>query len=393
MKCICYPKQAFNALLKTLEEPPPHVVFIFATTEIRKVPITILSRCQRFDLRRIDQPTLFDHYKKIAGLEKVEAEDDALTMIARAADGSVRDGLSLLDQAIAMSDGAVTSVQVREMLGLADQSRTTDLLKKIFEGDVKEALTITDELYKSGSQASVILEDLLAQIHAMTRIRAVGRDETLSDISNETAADLEKMAGDLSMPSLARAWQILLKGTSEIAQAPKQQTALEMLVIRLCYTSDLPDPAELIKKLKLENQNNISGEMKVIQQVDAHDPAPAAQQISHNNHGDTMMKAVAKAAPMLSPQKLEDIVALLEQNGKFQLASQIIQYVRLVRFEDIQIEFSMDSNAPKTLPQELTQSLRALTGKRWLIILSDATGEDTLATQKTKLYHGRDQYR
>lgn len=373
--------QAFNALLKTLEEPPPHVVFIFATTEIRKVPITILSRCQRFDLRRIDQPTLFDHYKKIAGLEKVDAEDDALTMIARAADGSVRDGLSLLDQAIAMSDGKITTTQIRDMLGLADQSRTTDLLQKIFEGNIKDALAITDDLYKSGSQANVILEDLLAQTHALTRIRTVGLDDTLGDISGETATVLEKMAGDLSMPSLARTWQILLKGLKEIAYAPKQQTALEMIIMRLCYTSDLPDPADLIKKLKKQPAESAHNGMKVVEQSsNVQETAPVARIHS----GEAVMKAVPKAEPVLHPQKLEDIVALLEQNGKFQIASQIIQYVRLVRFEDIQIEFALEANAPKTLPQDLTQNLRALTGKRWLIIVSDAVGEDTISVKRQK---------
>ena len=373
--------QAFNALLKTLEEPPPHVVFIFATTEIRKVPITILSRCQRFDLRRIDQPTLFKHYKKIAELEEVTAEEDAITMIARAADGSVRDGLSLLDQAIAMSDGSITTTQVRDMLGLADQSRTTDLLSKIFAGEIKDALAITDDLYKSGSQANVILEDLLAQIHAMTRIKAVGADDTLGDISNEIVGELEKMAGDLSMPSLARAWQILLKGAQEITYAPKQQTALEMLIIRLCYTSELPDPADLIKKLKSQKTTSAGAGMQVVETQTTQEIAPVA----HIRSGDTVMKAVPKAAPVTNPQGLEDIVALLEQNGKFQIASQIVQYVRLVRFEDIQIEFSMEANAPKTLPQDLTQSLRALTGKRWLIIVSDAVGEETISTQKQNI--------
>lgn len=372
-------KQAFNALLKTLEEPPPHVVFIFATTEIRKVPITILSRCQRFDLRRIDQPTLFEHYKKIAGLEKVEAEEDALMMIARAADGSVRDGLSLLDQAIAMSDGKVSSAQVRDMLGLADQSRTTDLLKQIFKGDVKGALDITDELYKSGSQATVIAEDLLAQIHAMTRIRTVGRDSNLSDISDETASELEKMAGDISMPSLARSWQILLKGLSEIQQAPKSQTALEMVIIRLCYTSDLPDPKELLKKLKAGTANSSAANIQVVAQNNAMENVPVAQHIAQ---GETVMKAVPQTQPITSPKKLEDIVSLLEQNGKFQLASQVTQYVHLIRFEEIQLEFALSSIAPKTLPQDLTQTLRALTGQRWMIIVSEAEGDATLAEKR-----------
>ncbi len=373
-------KNAFNALLKTLEEPPPHVVFIFATTEIRKVPITILSRCQRFDLRRIDQPTLQEHYKKIADLEKVETEEDALAMIARAADGSVRDGLSLLDQAIAMSDGKVTATQVRDMLGLADQSRTLDLLKHIFSGDVQAALEISDDLYKSGSQAGVIAEDLLALIHAMTRIRAIGRDDTLSDISTDTAAALETMAGDLSMPSLARGWQIVLKGIGEIHHAPKAQTALEMLIIRLCYTSDLPDPAELFKKLK----NSPTPPATTTGVHLAAETQTQGQPVARASQGETIMQALPQAAPMTTPQKLEDIVALLEQNGKFQLASQVTQYVQLIRLEGVQIEFALAPAAPNTLPNDLTQNLRALTGNRWIIIVSDANPrtQNTLAAQR-----------
>jgi len=372
-------KQAFNGLLKTLEEPPSHVIFIFATTEIRKVPITILSRCQRFDLKRIDQPTLLAHYRKIAELEKVEAEEEALSMIARAADGSVRDGLSLLDQAIAMSDGKVTGEQVRDMLGLADQSRTTDLLKNILAGNVQDALSIVDALYKSGSQAIIIAEDLLTQVHALTRIRTVGKDDSLVDVSSETAAELEKLAGEISMPSLARCWQILLKGLEEINHAPKAQTALEMLIIRLCYTSDLPDLAELIKKLKSGATQSAAMQVVGGQQSAPPASAPVAKALSA---GEAVMRAVPQAAPVTTPERLEDIVALLEQNGKFQLASQIQQYVRLVRFEDVQLEFSLEKGAPQTFVSELTQTLRALTGKRWLIILSDAPGADTLYTQK-----------
>ncbi|MCB9965865.1 MAG: DNA polymerase III subunit gamma/tau [Rhodospirillales bacterium] len=376
-------KQAFNALLKTLEEPPPHVVFIFATTEIRKVPITILSRCQRFDLRRVDQATLQAHYKKIAELETVQVEPEALTMIARAADGSVRDGLSLLDQAIAMSDGNITAPQVRDMLGLADQNKTTDLLEHILHGRIKDALALSDDLYKSGGQAAVIAEDLLGQIHLLTRVRAIGSMGQDAVITPETLKRLETMAGDLSMPTLARSWQILLKGLGEIQHAPQPQAALDMILIRLSYTADLPDPAELIKKLKADGMgpSGNTGGMHLAGGTAA--TSPAAVRALRD---DTATLAIAaQPAPLGDARSLEDITALLEQNGKFQLVAQVRQYVRLVHLEGVQLECALEPHAPATLPHDLTQTLRALTGQRWLIILSTGNdGAETLLVQKQK---------
>jgi DNA polymerase III subunit gamma/tau len=244
-------KNAFNALLKTLEEPPPHVKFIFATTEIRKVPVTVLSRCQRFDLRRIDAATLAGHYKNICGMEKVTAEDDALSLIARAADGSVRDGLSILDQAIALSDGKVTAAQVKDMLGLADRGLILDLLESAVKGECPKALELMEDLYRKGADPSVIMNDLLDMAHLLTKFRAAPKTQsaaqTMAKEETQRAIDL---SGRLSMPSLGRTWQKLLKGLSEVNTAPNPQKAAEMILIRLAYAAELPDPAELIRKLK-----------------------------------------------------------------------------------------------------------------------------------------------
>ena len=236
-------KNAFNALLKTLEEPPPHVKFIFATTEIRKVPITVLSRCQRFDLRRVDAQTLSKHYKNICGKENVQAEDEAIAMIARAADGSVRDGLSLLDQAIALGSDKVTAAQVKDMLGLADRAQSLDLLESALTGKMPEALGIMDNLYKNGSDPVVLIQDLLDLTHILTRLRAIPESKDLKRImAGEELQRLTTMAKELSMPTLGRTWQVLLKGLNEVQFAPDPNSAAEMIIIRLAYAADLPDP-------------------------------------------------------------------------------------------------------------------------------------------------------
>ncbi|MCB2099892.1 MAG: DNA polymerase III subunit gamma/tau, partial [Rhodobacterales bacterium] len=247
-------RNAFNALLKTLEEPPEHVKFVFATTEIRKVPVTVLSRCQRFDLRRIDTETLAAHFKAICGKEGVTASDGALAMIARAADGSVRDGLSLLDQAIAHG-GAETGVsedQVRGMLGLADRTRVFDLLAAVLGGDAKGALDQLAEQYAAGADPAVVLEDLLELTHWLTRVKVTPDAAAAPGIPEAEKVRGTDMAGRLAMPVLTRAWQMLLKGLGECRVAPSPLQAAEMLLIRLAYAADLPTPEEALKSLRGE---------------------------------------------------------------------------------------------------------------------------------------------
>ncbi|MDB5369417.1 MAG: polymerase subunit gamma/tau, partial [Roseomonas sp.] len=243
---------AFNALLKTLEEPPPQVKFIFATTEIRKVPATILSRCQRFDLRRVPQDTLRAHFTRLAQQENVPAEEEAIAMIARAADGSVRDGLSLLDQAMAQaagSPGGVGAAMVRDMLGLADRSLLLDLLEGAFRGDIAAVLASMDHGHERGADPGVVLADLLELTHTLTRLRAVPalrQDPSLPEAERVRGVAL---AEKLSIPVLGRAWQLLLKGITEIAEAPDRRAAAEMVLIRLAHLADMPTPGDLVRRL------------------------------------------------------------------------------------------------------------------------------------------------
>lgn len=376
-------KNAFNALLKTLEEPPAHVKFIFATTEIRKVPVTVLSRCQRFDLRRIEAATLADYYKTIVGKEGVKADDEALTLIARAADGSARDGLSMLDQAIALSQGDVTAQKVKDMLGLADRGLVLDLLDKAVRGECDGALSLMEDLYRKGADPSVIIGDMLDLSHLLTKIRAVpSMKDTLQVMAKEEMERAANLAAKLSMPALGRIWQILLKGLSEVNYAPVPQKAAEMIVIRLAYAAELPDPADLIKKIKDGNVVMTS--------------APAPTQPSGGGSyqqtinvagggGPTASAAALKVetavapAPVTEIASMADMQAVLMQSGHIALASHIYLYVHPVKLEEGRFEFRPEPDAPQNLAHDLTIALKAATGKRWMVSVSTAPGEMTMS--------------
>ncbi len=243
-------KQAFNGLLKTLEEPPPHVKFVFATTEIRKVPVTVLSRCQRFDLRRVETPELMAHLKAIAEKESVAIEDAALALIARAAEGSVRDALSLLDQAIAHGEGGtIAGESVRAMLGLADRGRILDLFEKLMGGKIAEALTDLSELYDRGADPLAVMQDLLETTHFLTRVKVAPGAEGFFDGSSAEARRAAELAGKLSVSTLSRAWQLLLKGLFEGRDATRPIQAAAMALIRLAYAADLPPTDRLVRDL------------------------------------------------------------------------------------------------------------------------------------------------
>ena len=242
-------RNAFNALLKTLEEPPPHVKFVFATTEIRKVPITVLSRCQRFDLRRVRMAELSHHFARIAAAEGVEVAPEALDLIARAADGSVRDGLSLLDQAIAQAEGAITAPQVADMLGLADREAVFELMEAVMAGKPAAALAVTDRAYERGADLGMLLQDLLELLHMVTRLKSIPALRDSHELPEAERTRGAALADKLAVPALARAWQMLLKGVAEVETAPDRRAAAEMVLIRLCHVSDLPPPGELVKRL------------------------------------------------------------------------------------------------------------------------------------------------
>jgi DNA polymerase III subunit gamma/tau len=368
-------EKAFNALLKTLEEPPPHVKFLFATTEIRKVPVTVLSRCQRFDLKRVPQQALIDHFSKIAGAEKVEISPEALTLLARAADGSVRDGLSMLDQAIAHGGGVVDAAQVRDMLGLADRSRVMELFEKTMRGDAPSVVAALAEMHDSGADPVVILQDLLELTHWVTRLK-VAPDAAAASADSERAQG-QAMAAKLSMASLTRAWALLMKGLQETLSAPSPLRAAEMVLIRLCYAADLPSPSDAIKAL----QNGAA-------------PAPVAGVAAPAPRGGgggaaarlaaqpVVATASQPAAATPNPKSFTEIVALFEARREARLVHHLMHHVHEVRCEPGLIEFRTQPKAPPDLAPRLSELLSQWTGRRWIATVSSAAGKPTLNEQK-----------
>lgn len=392
-------KAAFNALLKTLEEPPAHVKFIFATTEIRKVPITVLSRCQRFDLRRIGADVLSDHFKDLCSRENSEYEEEAIAMIARAADGSARDGLSLLDQAIALGSGKVTQQQVQDMLGLADRARILDLYENIVTGKALESLNVMGDLYKMGADPVVLIQDLLEVSHLMTKLKV---SPQMQGTEANMAEDQRKRAGELAsklgMASLGRLWQILLKGLQEVQGAPNPQSAAEMVIIRLIHAAELPDPAAIVKKLKDMPTGAMAG-MPMGGGVAPGNAAPVAGGAPAQIQAPVMMGAGqgAGGAPMAAlataPQAqvqefevgkietLDDVVALLHHHRESLLASEVYEYAHLVKMTHGRIEFRQADGGMKNLSNELKKLLPKLTGQQWMITLSAQKGDGTLAAR------------
>jgi DNA polymerase-3 subunit gamma/tau len=387
-------KPAFNALLKTLEEPPPHVEFIFATTEIRKVPVTVLSRCQRFDLRRVETETLANYLGDIAKRESVDIEAAALSLIARAAEGSVRDGLSLLDQAIAHGEtaGAITGEAIRNMLGLADRGRVLDLFEKLMGAKIAEALTDLRELYERGADPLVVMQDLLETTHFLTRVKVAPGAEGFFDGGSSEAARAVTMAGKLTVASLSRAWQMLLKGLLEVRDAANPLAAAEMALIRLAYAAELPPTERLVREL-LDSQEGAprpSGSSAPVPGLNPRAqtvPQPVSLQTITNPSPRPISEPTAHAAPQAvaaTPQveiaTLEDIVRLAKENGALTLASQIAMNLNLITLERGRIEFSVTGNAP-TLANTLSQKLRDWTGERWIVTLAKDGGAPTLREQ------------
>jgi len=377
-------KQAFNGLLKTLEEPPPHVKFIFATTEIRKVPVTVLSRCQRFDLRRIETAELAAHLKGIAEQEKVSIEDGALALIARAAEGSVRDGLSLLDQAIAHEEGTINAESVRAMLGLADRGRILDLFEKTLGGQIAEALADLRELYDRGADPLAILQDLLETTHFLTRIKVAPGAEGFFDGGSAEAKRAAEMAGKLTVPSLTRAWQMLLKGLFEVRDATRPIAAAEMALIRLSYAADLPPTDKLVRDVldgasapgpsrSTSSSPPSGGNVRAQAAVRAGEGSASVQRAPEPT-------ANAQAAPII--RSLEDLAALAQANHAPVLKVNIENDIHLVRLEPGQLEFRPSARAPRTLSADLSQKLKDWTGTRWMVTVAREGGAPTLAEAK-----------
>jgi DNA polymerase-3 subunit gamma/tau len=378
-------EKAFNALLKTLEEPPEHVKFIFATTEIRKVPVTVLSRCQRFDLRRIGVEELTGYFLKIAAAEGAKISDSAAAMIARAADGSARDGLSLLDQAIALSHGAIDEAQVRDMLGLADRTQLIDLYDDMLKGNAAEALRRLNGMHQSGADATIVLQDMLELTHWLTRAKITS--EPLSDPATPEAERAwgAKVTPDLSIPVLARLWQMLLKGLGEVQAAPHPLAAAEMVLIRLMHAAHLPDPADLVRRLS-EGNGASAPAPKASGDGGRSAPGPTPRlQTQQQIVPQAAMPRTAPQAALPQPQSFGDVVALFHAKREAILAAHLLSDVHLVQFEVGRIDFRPGERAPSNLPNRVAACLAEWTGKRWLVSVSAHAGDPTLKQQAAAL--------
>ncbi|MGE0259592.1 MAG: DNA polymerase III subunit gamma/tau [Alphaproteobacteria bacterium] len=434
---------SFNALLKTLEEPPPDVKFIFATTEIRKVPLTVLSRCQRFSLRRVPVELLVEHYRRIAEIEGVAVSPAALGLIARAADGSVRDGLSLLDQAIALrgdtaAEGAIDADAVRDMLGIADRGLVWELFETVLRGNAAGALAQMDALYQGGADPQIVLQDLLDLTHFVTRLKLAPSAGTGDPLEEGDRVRALVFAETLSMPVLARAWQMLLKGIEELQSAPVPAQAASMVLIRLAYVADLPVPADLVRAamshdggdddaalpqqkgpalaaVSPSTRSPRSEERAGVRGQSAEPlptPSPGGPlsgratlasgpgQALSRSAGEALAEAYADplAQPGTEPQTeplsaaaldplprdFADVVAMFDTRREALLRSHLVSNVHLVSFEPGRIEFRPAEGAPRDLANRLGQLLSEWTGTRWVVAISQAAGAPTLAQQQAQ---------
>ncbi len=391
-------RSAFNALLKTLEEPPQHVTFIFATTEIRKVPVTVLSRCQRFDLRRVEAESLADHFASLAAKEGVAIEAAAAALIARAADGSVRDGLSLLDQAIALGEGAVGEAQVRAMLGLADRTQAFDLFEAAMRGEAPAALASFAGLYSAGADPALVLQDLLELTHWVMRVKLAP-----SAAADPTVPEAERVRGRhlaerLSVPVLARSWQMLLKGLAETQGAPHPGQAAEMVLVRLAYAADLPTPADLVRKAGARAGSAAATPAAGLEERrSARAPEPAASGARPSPAADAGPAGrgaalAARTAPLAEalvevgdlperrpqPDSFPAVAQLFAERREAILHAHIRNNLRLVRFDVGRIEVRPTEHAPPTLTNRMGELLTQWTGRRWVVSVSREEGAETL---------------
>ena len=393
---------AFNALLKTLEEPPPHVKFVFATTEIRKVPVTVLSRCQRFDLRRVEAAALVRHLETICAKEAIETEPAALALVARAADGSVRDALSLLDQAIAHAGSVlgadkaivVRAEDLRQMLGLADRTRVIDLFEALMRGDIATALLTLRDLYDYGADPAVVLADLAEFTHFVTRVKIVPSVADDVSLAEADRARGRAYAAALSMRVLSRTWQLLFKGLTEVQAAGKPIAAAEMVLVRIAYAADLPSPDEVIRSLadkELAQANAQPGDAGAATPPVMSSASPARPPAPRSVHATAApardpIACVAEttpapAAPPVVVARFEDLVVLASQKRDLVVKTALERDVRLVRFEDGRLEVALEPGAATTLVGELSRKLSQWTGRRWVVAVSAELGAPTVKAQ------------
>ena len=388
---------AFNAFLKTLEEPPEHAKFVFATTEIRKVPVTVLSRCQRFDLRRVEADVLMKHLANIAAKENVEVEPEALGIVARAAEGSVRDSLSLFDQAIAHAAGTVRADAVRQMLGLADRTRVIDLFDSLARGDIASAFREFRDQYDTGADPIVVLSDLAEFVNFVTRVKIVPATADNVAFGETERLRARDFAAKLSMRVLSRMWQMLLKGITEVQGATRPAAAAEMVLVRIAYVADMPTPDEAIRMLEQNGDTS-----PIISSNAAPRGAPASTVSSMSSSSSAPMRAStaprasaeasarpqmmaptpeAQSAPALRITSFPQLVALAGEKRDLMTKAALEADVRLVRMEDGRLELALERNVSRTLINELSRKLEQWTGRRWTVIVSNEAGQPTLRSQ------------
>lgn len=378
-------KNAFNALLKTLEEPPAHVKFIFATTEIRQVPVTVLSRCQRFDLRRIEPEVMIGLMRKIADAEGAEISDDALALITRAAEGSARDATSLLDQAISHGAGETTADQVRAMLGLADRGRVLDLFDMILRGEAAAALTELSAQYADGADPLAILRDLAEITHWVSVIKITPDAAEDPTISPDERTRGQAMADQLPMRVMTRMWQMLLKALEEVAAAPNAMMAAEMAVIRLTHVADLPTPDELVRKLKdaTPPPNGPGGGGRPAPQGGSTQavgtPAPTHSGPTGPSASGTQTATALATEALQHYATFDDVVALIRRHRDVKLLVEVETGIRLVAYQPGRIEVQPTADASRDLVGRLGSRLQAWTGNRWVITVRDSGGGETIA--------------
>lgn len=398
---------AFNAFLKTLEEPPEHAKFVFATTEIRKVPVTVLSRCQRFDLRRVEADVLMTHLANIAAKENVEIEPEALGIIARAAEGSVRDSLSLLDQAIAHAAGQVKADAVRQMLGLADRTRVIDLFDSLARGDIAAAFKEFRDQYDVGADPVVVLSDLAEFVNFVTRVKIVPATADNVAYGETERVRAKDFASKISMRVLSRMWQMLLKGIAEVQAATRPAAAAEMVLVRIAYVADLPTPDEAIRMLEQHGGGSPvasgggaarSAPAAPVASVAPVTSAPVRMPTPPSSFGGGARPQMAApapdpqgAAPQLRITSFTQLVALAGQKRDIMTKSALEGDMRLVRFEEGRLEVALEPNASKTMISELAKKFELWTGRRWTIVVSNEQGQPTLRSvnQAAKQEHAR----
>ena len=380
-------KNAFNALLKTLEEPPPHTKFIFATTEIRKVPVTVLSRCQRFDLRRIDSQQLTQHYLNVAAKENAVADEAAIRLIARAADGSVRDGLSLLDQAIARGDGKVILDDVKDMLGLADRGLSLDLCRQLLRGEMPAALDSFSQMQSAGADPLQVLQDLAELIHLLTKAQAIPTYAAQPDVA-EGDRELLTALADIKIPALTRCWQILLKGITEVQSAANPAQAAEIVLIRLAYAANLPPPGELVRRIQDLGFGAQGGKADIPNTNTG--PSPGGTKLRASTNGSAPVTVAiplsADADPNPHPQiptpaTFRALVALFEQNREGPLHALLYSQVYPLRLEPGLLEIGVGETVPPNFASRVMQCLSQWTGQRWMVSISDKRQGQTLADE------------